>query len=177
MHQKIIGVIRAMNEIITYVNGNRKEVTIVDNSKIFIDGKENTYELIALDSNSFLFNFNKKIYKISSGSKIGSEFSILVDGISFTVTANTPLEEKANAILAQHIVTKHKTDIKAPMPGMILKIKKKPGDSIDHGETLIILEAMKMENDLRSPATGIIKEIFINEGSKVEKGSLLLSIE
>lgn len=166
-----------MNKTITYVNGNKKEVKIINDSKVLIDDKENTCELITLDSNSFLFNFNKKIYKISASSNIGSEFSILINGISFTVTANTPLEEKANAILAQHIVVKHKTDVKAPMPGMILKIKKKPGDSIVHGETLIILEAMKMENDLKSPTTGIVKEIFINEGNKVEKGSLLLSIE
>ncbi len=166
-----------MNRTITHINGKRKEVKILDSSTISIDDKENTYELITLDSNSFLFNFNKKIYKISSGSNAGNEFSILINGISFNVTANTPLEEQANAILAKNIVAKHKMDVKAPMPGMILKIKKKQGDSIVHGETLIILEAMKMENDLKSPTTGIIKEIFINEGSKVEKGSLILSIE
>ncbi len=166
-----------MNEIFVNIAGERKKVEIKDSSKIIIDGKENNYELLALDSKSFLLNFNKKIYKISADSSDGNLYSIIISGINIEASARTALEEKADAILQQKSVRKHKTDVKAPMPGMILKVKKNPGDNVVHGETLIILEAMKMENDLRSPATGVIKEIYAAAGSKVEKGALLLSIE
>jgi pyruvate carboxylase subunit B len=63
------------------------------------------------------------------------------------------------------------------MPGLILKIRKNVGDKVEQGESVIILEAMKMENDLKAPASGQIKKIFVTEGSAVEKGSALFSIE
>ena len=63
------------------------------------------------------------------------------------------------------------------MPGLLLKMKKKEGDSIEMGESIGILEAMKMENDIISPASGIIKEIFKKEGASVEKDEIILKIE
>jgi len=166
-----------MNEIYVNIDGEKKKVEIVDSSKIIIDGKENSYELLPLDSKSFLLNFNRKIYKVSAENPVDNFYSIIVNGIYFEAAARTALEEKADAILLQKSVARHKTDVKAPMPGMILKVKKNSGDNVVQGETLIILEAMKMENDLRSPASGIVKEVYAAAGSKVEKGALLLSIE
>jgi len=60
---------------------------------------------------------------------------------------------------------------------MILKVKKKIGDSVLQGDSLVILEAMKMENDIRTPVSGVINKIFVKEGTPVEKGMLLISIE
>ena len=62
------------------------------------------------------------------------------------------------------------------MPGLILKIRKKVGEKVEQGESVIILEAMKMENDLKAPASGIIDNILVSEGSAVEKGVVLFSI-
>jgi pyruvate carboxylase subunit B len=63
------------------------------------------------------------------------------------------------------------------MPGLILKIRKSVGEKVEQGESVIILEAMKMENDLKAPASGYIENIFVTEGSAVEKGTTLLSID
>jgi biotin carboxyl carrier protein len=67
-------------------------------------------------------------------------------------------------------------EVKAPMPGLILKVRKKVGDHVELGESVIILEAMKMENDLKAHASGIIENIYVTEGSAVEKGCTLFSI-
>ncbi|MBE0570913.1 MAG: hypothetical protein IH618_05145 [Ignavibacteriaceae bacterium] len=67
-------------------------------------------------------------------------------------------------------------NVKAPMPGLILRIKKNVGEKVEQGESVIILEAMKMENDLKAPASGIIESIFVTEGSAVEKGFNLFTI-
>ena len=71
----------------------------------------------------------------------------------------------------------HHMNVKAPMPGLILKVRKKVGEQVELGESVIILEAMKMENDLKSPASGIITELKVTEGMPVEKNTLLFSIE
>lgn len=67
--------------------------------------------------------------------------------------------------------------LKAPMPGLILKLMVKIGDRIKKGEALIILEAMKMENILSSPVDGIIKEIKVKPQQTVEKNNVLINFE
>ncbi|MBU0993511.1 MAG: pyruvate carboxylase subunit B [Proteobacteria bacterium] len=67
-------------------------------------------------------------------------------------------------------------EIKAPMPGMIVSYPKKVGDSVDVGETVVILEAMKMENALAAPVKGTIKAINYSSGDSVPKDAVLLVI-
>jgi biotin carboxyl carrier protein len=87
------------------------------------------------------------------------------------------LQEKAFKLLEDSAVAQHHhLDVIAPMPGLILKIRKNIGDKIEQGESVIILEAMKMENDLKASTSGIIENIFVSEGSAVEKGTVLFSI-
>jgi oxaloacetate decarboxylase alpha subunit/pyruvate carboxylase subunit B len=68
------------------------------------------------------------------------------------------------------------TPLSAPMPGMIVKYEKKLGDTVNEGETVVILEAMKMENALGAPATGTIKAINYASGDSVAKGDVLCVI-
>ncbi len=65
----------------------------------------------------------------------------------------------------------------SPMPGTVLDICVSPGDEVYAGETLIILEAMKMENEINSHKTGRIREIFVKKGDSVNTGDILLAVE
>ena len=65
------------------------------------------------------------------------------------------------------------TPLAAPMPGMIVKYLKNVGDSVKEGETLLVLEAMKMENALPAPATGTVKALNFSSGDSVKKGDIL----
>ena len=62
------------------------------------------------------------------------------------------------------------------MPGMVISFEKKAGDSVNEGETVVILEAMKMENALPAPASGTIKAINFDSGDSVSKGDVLCVI-
>ncbi|MDL2329945.1 pyruvate carboxylase subunit B [Desulfosarcina sp. OttesenSCG-928-A07] len=68
------------------------------------------------------------------------------------------------------------TSMVAPMPGMIVKYEKKVGDTVSAGETVVVLEAMKMENALPAPASGTIKAINYGSGDSVAKGDVLCTI-
>jgi len=63
------------------------------------------------------------------------------------------------------------------MPGKVVKLYKKEGDPVIKGETVLILEAMKMENEIKSGADGVIKSVNIIEGQTLEAGFLMIEIE
>lgn len=65
-------------------------------------------------------------------------------------------------------------NIKAPMPGLILDLKVKPGDEVKKGDVVLILEAMKMENIIKSPGDGIVKEVKVSLKQSVEKNQVLI---
>lgn len=67
--------------------------------------------------------------------------------------------------------------VESPMPGRVVGIKKTVGDSVQEGEGVVVVEAMKMENELESPKSGVIREICVSIGDTVESGQKLVVIE
>jgi biotin carboxyl carrier protein len=67
--------------------------------------------------------------------------------------------------------------VKAPIPGVIVTIKKKVGDRVAKGEAIVILEAMKMESEIEAPAAGVIEEILVKEKAPVHEGDSLVKIK
>lgn len=90
-----------------------------------------------------------------------------------TPEVHAPIKKSASVSMAQG----DGAPLLAPMPGMIISYEKGIGDTVKKGETVVILEAMKMENALPSPAGGIIKSINFSAGDSVAKGDVLCIIE
>jgi len=67
--------------------------------------------------------------------------------------------------------------VKAPLPGIIMQIKVKAGEEIKRGDTLLVYEAMKMENNLVSEREGTVKSISVSAGDSILQGDVLLEIE
>lgn len=68
-------------------------------------------------------------------------------------------------------------DLTAPMPGKVLSLAVAPGDQVEAGQLLLVLEAMKMEHSITAPHTGMVTELFFNLGDQVTEGAALLAIE
>lgn len=64
----------------------------------------------------------------------------------------------------------------SPMPGTILKVNVKEGDAVKAGDSVVILEAMKMENDITAPRDGVVKALFVSEKQAVAKGDALFEV-
>jgi biotin carboxyl carrier protein len=67
-------------------------------------------------------------------------------------------------------------DLKAPMPGLVVDIPVKEGDVVKKGDTLVILEAMKMENALKAVGDAVVKKINVKKGQAVDKNTLLVQM-
>lgn len=68
------------------------------------------------------------------------------------------------------------TSVTAPLPGNVLDVKVKPGESVKAGQLLVLIEAMKMENEVFAPADGVVKQILAQKGAMVATGDTLLVI-
>ncbi len=66
--------------------------------------------------------------------------------------------------------------VEAPMPGTILDVKTSVGASVNSGDVLCILEAMKMENDIVAPSAGTVASIAVNKGDSVEAGQIIVTL-
>jgi len=64
----------------------------------------------------------------------------------------------------------------APMPGTIIKVAVSAGDTVSKGQTILVLEAMKMENDIMAPKDGTIEEVKVSEGTSVNAGDILIAL-
>ncbi|PRZ23979.1 acetyl-CoA carboxylase biotin carboxyl carrier protein subunit [Flavobacterium granuli] len=110
-------------------------------------------------------NFNEKSYTVK------------VNNNSYTVAISDALDVLIKKMGFEVGSTKQVNAIKAPMPGLILEISVSVGQSVKENDSLLILEAMKMENSFLSPRDGIIKSISVNKGDAVDKGQLLIEFE
>ncbi len=67
--------------------------------------------------------------------------------------------------------------VTAPLPGIIIDLKVKPGDTVREGQELAILEAMKMENSIESPRPGTVRTINVSVGETISEGKVLITLE
>ena len=166
-----------MNDFVVSVNSSKLNIKILNDNELTADDEKFNYELLPVCNHSFILKLNNKVFEITSEKLNSDLFKVLIEGYHFEVTVRTALQEKAFKLLESSAgFHHHHMNVKAPMPGLILKVRKKVGEQVELGESVIILEAMKMENDLKAPASGIIENIFVTEGSAVEKGIKLFSI-
>jgi biotin carboxyl carrier protein len=165
-----------MNEFVVTVNSRKKNVRISGNDTIIVDDKEYNQELYHLSGNTYLLKLDNKIYEISTDQIDHERFMISIDGKNFETLIRTSLQEEAVKLIELNATNSHKFEVKAPMPGIILKVKRQTGEEVIKGDSVIILEAMKMENDLKAHVSGIIKNINVIEGMVVEKGYTLFTI-
>ena len=101
------------------------------------------------------------------------EFVINVSGIDFKIKMKESIDQLVDELgflkAAKHSVK----EIKSPMPGLVVNIFVEIGQNIEEGDTLLSLEAMKMENILKSSGDGVVKSIHIVKGQAVEKKSIV----
>ena len=69
------------------------------------------------------------------------------------------------------------TLLKAPMPGLVVDLRVKPGQKVKKGDPLVVIEAMKMENIIKARGEAVVKSVHVEAGMSIEKGNLLLEFE
>ena len=130
----------------------------------------------------YKYKINGNLYNVTVNDVEDNIANVEVNGTSYKVELDKPVKAAPKTETGAPVVTKQPTTskkdgVKSPLPGVILDIKVKEGDTVKRGQTIIILEAMKMENNINANKDGKVAEIKVNKGDSVLEGTDLVIIE
>ncbi len=152
------------------------QIQIEHDGEIIVDGKTHTVDLRSID-NEVLYSLivDGQSYEVFVDWSEGT-FYVMLEGERHAIRVE---DERVRMLTRLGGKAQPKPDevlVKAPMPGLVVKILADAGTEVKTGDALLILEAMKMENEIRAPQPGTIKAIRITPGRKVEKDEVLAVI-
>ena len=150
-----------------------------DKDQYLVNGKQIIFDLQTIDQNrvSIIHDTRSYLAEMVELNREEKTCAIKVNGTEYTLTIRDQYDELLHRLGMDKLIGSKIADLKAPMPGLVLNVLVKNGDSIKKGDNLLVLEAMKMENIIKSPADLHVKMIRIKSGDKVEKGQVLINFE
>ena len=161
------------------IAGKRIEVA-VDGDQVSVDGAPaERAQLSEIDGTPVrLVTIGDAVHRVTARreGQRGS-YTLRIDGRRYAVEA---LDERTRAIRdlsAASVGPIGPQPVRAPMPGLMVRIDVRAGDQVAAGQGVAAMEAMKMENELRAPAAGRVKVVHASVGQAVEKGALLVEFE
>lgn len=136
-------------------------------------------DAVATGENTFHILNNHKAYhtEVVGMDEGGKSYQLKINGKLYQVAIQDVYDLLVQRLGLSAVAEQKVKDIKAPMPGLVLKIEVEEGAEVHKGDTLVILEAMKMENVIKSPGQGVVKRIEVKQGQAVDKNQLLLEME
>ena len=130
----------------------------------------------------YKYKINGNLYNVTVNDPEENIVNVEVNGTPYKVELDKPVKATITPKPVTRPAAAPKTDngapgVKSPLPGVILDIRVKEGDTVKKGQTVIILEAMKMENNINAHKDGKISEIKVKQGDSVLEGTDLVIIE
>jgi pyruvate carboxylase subunit B len=160
------------------IEGEEHEV-VLDADGVHIDGADVAAHVTPIDGTPVrMVTIGDDVHRVvvRPGANRGM-YTMWLDGYRFDVEA---LDERTRAIRERAGITAGPAGpapLVAPMPGLIVRVNADVGDTVQAGQGLVVMEAMKMENELRAQAGGRVKSVLVAPGAVVEKGALLIELE
>ena len=163
---------------ITVNNKNKFTVTREDD-RMLLDSIPADWDVSPQPNGLLSVLYNGKSYTaiIENTDLKNKEIIIRINGHLYKTSIKEPIDLLLSNMGLDLKAMQKAEPIKAPMPGMVLKILVTPGQKINKGDGLVILEAMKMENILKATASATVKTIKVTERMAVEKGTILIELE
>jgi len=168
-------------KLITEIEGERVPLEVRrDGPRVVADVGGRAYEIEAreLRPGVYLLLFGGRVYecRVDGGATAGRGTSeVHVEGRTHAVTLVDPKRLRGRQSAGGH--EGGRAEVKAPMPGKIMRVMVERGAEVAAGDGLVVVEAMKMQNELKSPKAGIVTELHAERGATVNVGDVLVVVE
>lgn len=150
-----------------------------DKNEISVNSQLLSWDMVKIKDGNFHVIYNHKSYnaEVLEADYQTKSFVIKINNTKYTVSVKDRFDILLDQLGMGNVNFAKVNDLKAPMPGLIVDIKVQVGDTVKKGDTILILEAMKMENVLKATGEGIIKAIKITPKQNVEKNQVMIEFE
>jgi biotin carboxyl carrier protein len=161
------------------VNGNETFDIDQQGNQLFLNGALSDSSVVYQPNGLISILHRNKSYtalveKVDIAAK---ELTLRIDGQRYVLQVKEDIDLLLSKMGMNMAASQKAAPVKAPMPGMVLKVLVEPGQQVNKGDGLLILEAMKMENVLKASASATVKSVKITERTAVEKGAVLIEME
>lgn len=159
---------------VTIINKKQYEIEIQKDGSVLVNGETRHVDFLALDPSLYSVITDTASLQVVIDEDKG-HYSIMMGGRLYE---GQVLDERA-LLLAQRKggLGGSSGDVNSPMPGLIVTVPVEQGQAVKQGQTVIILESMKMQNELKAPVDGVISTIHVSAGQTVDKGAVLVTIQ
>ena len=156
------------------INQQSYEIEIDNDGGILVNGEARDVDFLNLGGSLYsIITENKSLEAVIDDDE--GKIAVMMDGRLFDTQV---LDERAMLMVQRRGgLSSGSGEVHAPMPGLIVMVTVEKGQEVDQGDTLVILESMKMQNELRSPIAGTVRSIQIVADQTVDKGDLLIEIK
>jgi len=141
-----------------------------------VDGKPVKWDLSQIQEGYFHILMNNRSYRaeVVERDASGKNLVIKVNGRHYPLVIKDKFDLLLEKLGMNVNAAAKVNNVRAPMPGLIIDLKVRDGDSVKAGDTLLILEAMKMENIIKAPGDATVKSVKVSMGEGVEKNQVLI---
>jgi len=156
-----------------------KELESLADGSFSIDGDIHEFDFQPLGENRFHIlhenrSYNAEVLEFDAAAK---SMAIRINNHIYQLEVEDRYDLLLQKLGMEDLASAGVTELKAPMPGLVLSTSVEVGQEVAKDEPLIVLEAMKMENVLKAPADVVVKSIAVEQGQAVEKNQLLIEFE
>lgn len=155
------------------------QATINEQQTLTFENSDFDWDLIAINDRSFHILYQHRSYEatILEADPVTKTVQLQFGKNTYTVALKNKFDLLAEKLGFSTMSSQKLNHIKAPMPGLVLDVMVKVGDVVSKGDSVLILEAMKMENVIKAEGDAVVKSINIEKGNAVEKNQIMVEFE
>lgn len=165
-------------------NGNNSEVFEIAFDKKnpaggTLNGNEFNWDLVTEKQGRYHVLKDNRSYTVEliDVDFIEKKISLNVNGNNYSFELTDKFDELLKNLGMDNVNNSVAKELKAPMPGLVLEVLVKTGDSVKKGDAILVLEAMKMENNIKSVSDAVVKKVVVQKGNAVEKNQVMVLFE
>jgi biotin carboxyl carrier protein len=159
------------------VNNTEYDVKI-ENNKVYVNDTAFEMELSQSETGQIQLKLpNKVVYPVIEKGEDAKSCKVRLNGEAYDLELKDHFDLLLEKMGLDSMMSTAQTDLKAPMPGLVLEVLAAPGQEVKKGDALLVLEAMKMENVIKAPSDAVVKEVNVAPKEAVEKNHVLITFE